>query len=106
MAEVRMAIEGEGAVEAAEALLSSPDITGTWQPVEATRRDKVVSVIVHILLAASGESLSEQINNWYQRYQQAVLDKKIDQVVLVANSQRLVVTDSNLEDLRRIIVGT
>ncbi|HEY9298762.1 hypothetical protein [Microcoleus sp. FACHB-68] len=107
MAEVTMAIEGTGAVEAAEALLSSPDITrGTWQPVEATRPDKVVSVIVHILSAASGEALSQQINNWYQKYQEALLAKKIDKVVLVANGKRLLLEESSLDDLRQTILNT
>ncbi|MBW4679902.1 MAG: hypothetical protein KME19_07295 [Microcoleus vaginatus WJT46-NPBG5] len=106
MAEVTMAIEGKGAVEAAEALLSSPDIQGTWQPVEATRPDKVVSVIVHILSAASGEALSQRINNWYQKYQEALLAKTIDKVVVVANGKRLLLEESSLDDLRQTILNT
>lgn len=103
MAVVHLAIEGKGAVEAAEALVASPDINGMWQPVEATKRECVQSVILNIILVSSGEKLSQEINSWYQRYKKAEADKRIDNVVLVANGKRLVVKNSTLDEIRNVI---
>lgn len=105
MTEVHLSIVGKGAVEASEALLASPNITGTWQPVEGTQRDRLKSAIVHILLAASGEVLSQQIQDWYQRYQQARAENRIETVVLVAKGQRIVVENSSFEEIRQLLAG-
>ncbi len=105
MTEVHLSIVGKGAVQASEALLSSPNITGTWQPVAGTQRDKIESAIVHIFLAASGEALSEQIQEWYQQYQQAHAENRIETAVLVCKGQRIVVEDSSFQDIHQLLAG-
>ncbi len=105
MTQVQLAIEGKGAVAAAEALIASPDISGMWQPTNATKRENVVSVIVNISLGASGDKLSQEINNWYLKYKQAQAEQKIDKVVLVANGKRLVVENITLEEIRKVLIN-
>lgn len=104
MTEVHLSIVGKGAVQAAEALLSSPYITGTWQPVGGTQREQIHSVTVHIFLTASGETLSKQIQEWYQRYKQSHAENKIEKVVLVCKGKRIVVEDSSFEDIHQLLV--
>lgn len=101
MAEIRMVIEGEGAVQATEALFQIPGISGTWTTQTELEREGTLSTIATIVGIVGGTmAIAEQIRKWYQEYKQPKSGKKIVKVLIVGrNGQRLLLEDATIEEI-------
>lgn len=106
MAEIQLAIEGEGAIPATEELLEIPGISGTWMvSSEAAEREGVVATIATIVGIVGGTvAIAEQIRKWYQEYKKGKSDKRIEKVVLVGrNGRRMLLENATIEQIRQIL---
>ncbi|MFN6567034.1 hypothetical protein [Dendronalium sp. ChiSLP03b] len=106
MAEIRLAIEGENAVSATEALLAIPGISGNYRvSSEAPEREPVVATVASIVGIVGGAiAIAEQIRKWYKEYKQEQPGKRIDKVLIVGrNGRRLLLEDATLEEIRQIL---
>ncbi|KYC40989.1 hypothetical protein WA1_25220 [Scytonema hofmannii PCC 7110] len=101
---MRLAIEGEDAISATEALLASPEISGTWElSSESSEREGVAATVATIVGIVGGMiAIAEQIRKWYQEYKQK--GKKIDKVIIVGrNGRRLLLEDTTVEEIRKVL---
>ncbi len=106
MAEIRLAIEGEDAIAATEALLAIPGISGNYTvSSEAQEREPVVTTVASIVGIVGGTiAIAEQIRKWYQEYKQKQSGKRIEKVLIVGrNGRRLLLEDATLEEIRQIL---
>lgn len=106
MAEIRVAVEGEGAVAATEALLQIEGLAGNWAPSsEEPTKETVIATIATIVGIVGGTmAIAEQIRKWYQEYKKKQFDKKIDKVLIVSrNGERLLLEDATIEQIQRIL---
>ncbi|MFB2979330.1 hypothetical protein [Microseira sp. BLCC-F43] len=108
MADIQVAIEGEGAIDATEALLAIPGISGSYE-VSSQQPDKegVVATIASIVGIVGGTiAIAEQIRKWYQEYKLQQSGKRIAKVLIVGrNGQRLLLENATLEDIRKALEG-
>lgn len=108
MAEIQLAIEGEDAVAATEALLQIPGISGNYKVnADAQEREPVITTVATIVGIVGGTiAIAEQIRKWYQEYEQKKSGKKIDKVLIVGrNGRRLLLKDATVEEIRKILEG-
>jgi len=78
MAEIKFAIEGEGAIEATEELLALEGIEGSYAVDEEIQREGVLATIASIVGIVSGTlAVAEQIRKWYQEYKQVSRAKRL-----------------------------
>ncbi|BDI20086.1 hypothetical protein ANSO36C_58880 [Nostoc cf. commune SO-36] len=83
MAEIQLAIEGEDAIAATEALLAIPGISGNYSvSSEAPEREGVIATVATIVGIVGGAiAIAEQIRKWYQEYKAKQSGKKIEKVL-------------------------
>jgi len=109
MANIQLAIEGQGAVEATESLLEIPEISGDWQPAdegEAERGLTLAAIATIVGIVGGTIAIAEQIRKWYQEWKKDKPGKKIDKVVMVgAGGERLLLEGATAEDIRKILEG-
>jgi hypothetical protein len=105
MAEIRMAVEGEGAIEATEALMTIPGISGSWETSNEAEREGILATIATIIGIVGGTiAIAEQIRKWYQEYRQSKSGKKIEKVLIVGrNGRRLLLEDASVEEIQQIL---
>src|SRR5215813_5165762 len=106
VADLRIAVEGEGAVPATEALLQIPGLSGTWTTEAEARREPLTLATIATIVGIVGGALkiAEQIHKWYQEYRQAQAERKIDRVLIVGRpDQRLFLEGATVEDIRRLL---
>ncbi|MBD2088303.1 hypothetical protein H6F67_00235 [Microcoleus sp. FACHB-1515] len=105
MSEIRMAVEGEGAIEATEALLEIPGVSGSWETSGETEREGILATIATIIGVVGGTiAIAEQIRKWYQEYRQRKSGKTIEKVLIVGrNGRRLLLEDASVEEIRQIL---
>jgi hypothetical protein len=108
MAEIQLAIEGEDAVAATEALLQIPGISGNYKVnADAQEREPVITTVATIVGIVGGTiAIAEQIRKWYQEYQAKQSGKRIEKVLIVGrNGRRLLLKDATVEEIRQILEG-
>jgi hypothetical protein len=106
VAELRIAVEGEGAVPATEALLLIPGLSGTWTSEAEARREPLTLATIATIVGIVGGVLevAEQVHKWYQEHRQAQAERKIDRVLIVGRQgQRLLLEGATVEDIRRLL---
>ncbi len=105
MAEIKFAIEGEGAIEATEDLLALEGIEGSYAVDEEVQREGVIATIASIVGIVSGAlAVAEQIRKWYQEYRAGKSGKKIAKVLIVGrNGDRLLLENATIEQIRRVL---
>ncbi|MEA5507122.1 hypothetical protein VB735_29315 [Halotia wernerae UHCC 0503] len=108
MAVVQLAIEGEDAIAATEALLEIPGISGNYSvSSDAAEREGVTATVATIVGIVGGAiAIAEQIRKWHQEYKQKQSGKRIAKVLIVGrNGRRLLLEDATLEEIRQILEG-
>jgi hypothetical protein len=108
MTEIQLAIEGEDAVAATEALLQIPGISGNYKVnADAPEREGVMATVATIVGIVGGAiAIAEQIRKWYQEYQAKQSGKRIEKVLIVGrNGRRLLLKDATVEEIRQILEG-
>jgi hypothetical protein len=103
--EIKFAIEGEGAIEATEELLTLEGIEGSYAVDEEIQREGVLATIAAIVGIASGTlAVAEQIRKWYQAYKAGKSGKKIAKVLIVGRKgERLLLENATIEQIRKVL---
>jgi hypothetical protein len=99
-------VEGEGAIEATEALLQIEGLTGNWAPSsEEPTKGVLIATIATIVTVVGGTlQIAEQIRKWYQGYKQKQSGKKVDKVLIVSrNGDRLLLENATVEQIQKIL---
>ncbi|MBW4504386.1 MAG: hypothetical protein KME57_33735 [Scytonema hyalinum WJT4-NPBG1] len=93
MTEIRMVIEGDDAIDATEALLAIPGISGNYTVTEEPERETILATVAAIVgIVAGGIQIAEQIRKWYEKH-------KLDKVLIIApNGERILVMGENIDD--------
>ena len=105
MAEIQLAIAGEDAIAATEALLAIPGISGNYAvSADAPEREGVIATVVTIVTIGGAIPIAEQIRKWYQEYKAKQSGKRIEKVLIVGrNGRRILLEDATLEEIRQIL---
>ena len=106
VADLRIAVEGEGAVPATEALLQIPGLSGTWTTEAEEHKEPLTLATIATIVGIVGGALkvAEQVHKWYQEHRQAQAERKIDRVLIVGRQgQRLLLEGATVEDIRRLL---
>ena len=105
MAEIKFAIEGEGAIEATEELLTLEGIEGSYAVDEEIQREGLLATIASVAGIVSGAlAIAEQIRKWYQEYKQGKSGKRIAKVLIVGrNGDRLLLENATIEQIRKVL---
>jgi hypothetical protein len=106
MAEIQLAIEGEDAIAATDALLAIPGISGDYRVnTKAPEREAVVATVATIIgIVGGGIAIAEQIRKWYQEYKTAQSGKRIEKVLILGgNGRRILLEDATLEEISQIL---
>jgi len=106
VADLRIAVEGEGAVPATEALLQIPGLSGTWSTEAEAHREPLTLATIATIVGIVGGALkiAEQVHKWYQEHRQAQAERKFDRVLIVGRQgQRLLLEGATVEDIRRLL---
>ncbi|MGB5974755.1 MAG: hypothetical protein WBG38_15630, partial [Nodosilinea sp.] len=94
--DIQVAIAGQDAVAATEALLAIDGISGTYALESETNKEGILVTIATIVGLVGGTlAIAEQIRKWYQEYRQGKDSKPIEKVVIVsASGQRLLLENA------------
>lgn len=105
MTEILVEVQGMGAVEATQDLLTIPGVTGTWETETEAEREGTLVVIATIVGIVGGTlAIAEQIRKWYQEYRRSQSGKKIEKVLIVGrNGRRLLLEDATIEQIQKIL---
>ncbi|MGD1873266.1 MAG: hypothetical protein ACFB02_09470 [Mastigocoleus sp.] len=121
MSEIRVAIAGEGAIPATEALLKIDGISGSYQRWEEVEKEGVNAVVATIAgipkenstmsspqksmePANPSRAIATQIRRWYLEYKQKKSGEKIAKVLFMsANGERLLLENATIEDINSIL---
>lgn len=105
MSEIRITIEGKGAIAAAEALVNLPGVSGSWEASDEVKRDGALEVIATIVgLVSGGLSAAEQIRKWYEEYHGSEANK-IENVVIITPKERIAIQDATPEQIAKVLKG-
>jgi hypothetical protein len=105
---VKIEIQGQDAVSAAEELLRIEGLEGSYQTPEEVEREPVLATIATIIGIASGTlTIAKEIYEWYQKYQKskkANASPRIEKVLIVgSNGRRLLLKDATVEQIKEIL---
>ncbi len=100
MDEIKFAIEGTAAAEAAEDLLNIDGLSGEYALDPEVRRDGGLTVVATVVGIVGGAmAIAEQIRQWYAAYkarQTASNVKKIEKVLIVTPKGRFLLEDATI----------
>jgi hypothetical protein len=101
MAEIQIAIEGAGAEAAAAELFGLEGLEGRYQISEEVTRDggtvAIVGTIVGITVGAM--TIGEKLNKWYGSYRTQDPQQRIERVLIVTPTSRLLLEDATVEEI-------
>ena len=101
MTEVQIAIAGAGAEAAAAELFSMEGIEGSYQVDESVSKDggtlAVVGTVVAITVGAM--TIGEKLHRWHQSYRTKDSQARIEKVLIVTKTSRLLLEDATIEDI-------
>lgn len=104
MNDLKIAIEGAAAQEAAIALFEIDGLTGDYERDPETTRDGGLTVIATVVGIVGGTiALAEQIRQWYVDYRQRQDVKKIEKVLIVTPRGRFLLEDATIEEIARAL---
>lgn len=109
MADIQVAIAGQDAVAATEALLALEGVSGTYAvESEADKEGILVTIATIVGLVGGTLAIAEQMRQWYLAYRQSKDQgkdtKTIEKVVLVsASGQRLLLENATTEQIKALL---
>ena len=105
MAEIQIEVEGQGAVEATEELLSISGLSGNYAVNDDAEREAVIATIATIVAIVGGTAtLAEQIRKWYKEYKQGKSGKKIRKALIVGrNGEHILLENATIEQIQKIL---
>lgn len=103
MSEIQFEIQGEEAVEAAEALSQIDGLSAEWQPAaDAPTRELTLATVVTVLtIAKTSLEIAKLVHDWYARRKQ---QGRIEKVIIKArNGKRITLEKASIEDIRKTL---
>jgi hypothetical protein len=99
MTNISIVFEGVQAEVAATALVSLPDVEGTWTVSQDQTRNALTTIAAVIGIASGTLSIATNLKKWYDDYQGAETNK-IENVVMItpSRSQRLLVDEDTTRE--------
>ncbi|ARV62920.1 hypothetical protein BZZ01_08230 [Nostocales cyanobacterium HT-58-2] len=100
---MRMVIEGDDAIDATEALLAIPEISGNYTVTEEPQRETILATVASIVgIVVGGIQIAEQIRKWYEEHKKGQSGKRIEKVVIIVvvgrNQERIVLTGETIDN--------
>ncbi len=112
MATIKLSIEGPGAVEATEKLVSLPELSADWELKGGDHRSLTLATVVTILgmvgtgvgAVGSAVGVARQLYGWYQEWSQGKEETMIEKVVLqTPDGTRILLEDTTPEELAELL---
>jgi hypothetical protein len=100
MAEIQIAIEGAGAAAAAADLFSRSGLEGHYQIDETATKETTLAVIGGIVgITVGAMTIGETLHKWYQGYRAKAVPERIERVLIVTPTSRLLLEAATIEDI-------
>ncbi|MGK7889903.1 MAG: hypothetical protein AB4042_11255 [Leptolyngbyaceae cyanobacterium] len=100
MAEIQIAIEGAGAAAAAAELFGLEEMDGSYQLSDAVSKDGTVAVIGTVVgITVGAMTIGEKLHKWYQGYRAKDQGQRIEKVLIVTPTSRLLFEDATIEEI-------
>ena len=105
---MKIEIQGQYAVQAAEELLSIEGLSGSYETISEVERGEPLTTIATIVAITGGTlAIGEKLYKWnkkYQKFSQNPGGTRIEKVLIVApNGNRLLLKDATLEQIQEIL---
>jgi hypothetical protein len=105
---MKIEIQGQGAINATEALLQIDGVQGSYQTLNAVEREGTLVTIATIVGIVSGSlTVAEKLYEWNKKYQRSLNNPggaKIEKVLVVAeDGRRLLLQDATVEQIKDIL---
>lgn len=103
MSDLKLSLEGENADVAANQLLKTTGLQGSWEMArkDSQTKDGTLAVIATIVGITCGTTtVAEQIRKWYLEHKKS---QRTFNVVLVVDDIRLVLEDASSEDIKAVL---
>ena len=104
MDDIKIAIEGTAATEAAQALFEIEGISGEYEVNDEVTRDGGLTAIATVVGLVGGTmAIAEQIYQWYERYKSRQSIKTVEKVLIVTPNGRLLLENATIEEISKAI---
>ena len=104
MNDIKIAIEGTAADEAARSLFQIKGLTGDYETDTEVTRDGGLTVVATVLGIVGGTmAIAEQIYQWYERYKSRQSVKTVEKVLIVTPNGRLLLENATVEEISKAI---
>ena len=104
MNDIKIAIAGTAADEAARSLFQIEGLTGNYEADTAVTRDGGLTVVATVIGIVGGTmAIAEQIRKWYESYKSRQDVKKIEKVLIVTPNGRLLLENATVEDIAKVL---
>lgn len=104
---MKIEIQGQDAVSAAEELLRIEGLQGSYETVDEVEREVTLATIATIVGIAGGTvTIAKEIYEWYQKYQKskgAKANSIIEKVVIIGSNRRLLLQGATVEQIQQIL---
>jgi len=102
--DIKIAIEGTAADEAARSLFEIEGLSGEYAADSKVMRDGGLTVIATVVGLVGGTlAIAEQIRKWYQEYKNRAGAKKIEKVLVVTRNGRFLLEDATIEEIAKAL---
>ena len=105
MTEIQIAVEGPAAIQATEALLALPEITGSFETQGDVEREGTLATIATIVgLVGGGMAIAEQLRKWHGEYQMSQQgEARIEKVLIVTPRGRLLLENATTDEIAKAL---
>ncbi len=105
---MKIEIQGQYAVQAAEELLGIEGIEGSYETISEVERGEPLTTIATIVAITGGTiAIGEKLYQWNKKYQKSSPNPggaRIEKVLIIApNGNRLLLKDATLEQIQEIL---
>lgn len=102
--EIKIAIEGTAADEAAQSLLEIEGISGEYAVDKEVVRDGGLTAVATVVGILGGAiTIAEQLRKWYKEYKNRTGAKKIEKVLVITRNGRFLLEDATIEEIARAL---
>ena len=104
MDDIKIAIEGAAADEAARSLFEIEGLSGEYALDDEVRRDGGLTVVATVIGIVGGTmAIAEQIRKWYAEYKARQSPKTIEKVLIVTANGRLLLEGATVEEIAKVL---
>ncbi len=103
MEKIQIAIEGPDAVEATQALMAIPALSGEWQMPEGDRKGALATLAIIVGIVGGTITAAEQIRKWWQEWKKGKSGKTIEKAVLVVKEKRVLLEGASVDEIKAVL---